>query len=53
MASSFRGTTEVLLPLIARYLRGPLRAGAFCQVHGITRSQLMYWRRKYVASSSK
>ncbi len=53
MATRIRGTSAVMFPLIARYLRGTQHAEVFCQEHGITRSQLTYWRRKYAASSSE
>ncbi len=53
MPTRVRGTSAAMFPLIARYLRGMQRAEAFCQEHGITRSQLMYWRRKCAASSSE
>ncbi len=37
-----------MFPWTARYLHGRQCLEAFCQEHGIARSQLMYWRRKYM-----
>ncbi len=42
-----------MFPLVACYLRSSRGPDAFCQEHDITRSQLMYWRRKYAASSDE
>ncbi len=52
MATRVRGTSEVMFPLVACYLRGSKGPDAFCQEHGLSRNQLTYWRRKYAASSS-
>ena len=42
-----RRTADQMFPLVKRYLQGKQRAAAFCAEHGLTLSQLQYWRRKY------
>ncbi len=42
-----RRTAEEMFPLVAQYLAGSQTAEAFCAEHGISRSQLSYWRHKY------
>ena len=42
-----KGTAEEMYPLVEQYLKGSQTAEAFCAEHGISRSQLSYWRHKY------
>ena len=42
-----RRTAEEMYPLVEQYLKGSQTAEAFCAEHGISRSQLCYWRHKY------
>ncbi len=42
-----KGTAEEIYPLVEQYLKGSQTAEAFCAEHGISRSQLCYWRHKY------
>ncbi len=41
-----RRTAEEMFPLVEQYLKGSQTAEAFCAEHGISRSQLCYWRHK-------
>ena len=44
-----RRTAGEMFPLVEQYTAGSLSAEAFCAEHGITLSQLYYWRSKYHA----